>query len=115
MHLLRLSWGLFLTLIAVTSWRGAGRQIEFIRNGNDAPLGKYPFFVGIHIRAYGLICGGTLVHPSGVVLTVRKKHKIEAIFSFISQNQPPNLILFMIRLVIVAILDTAACHCSCLR
>ena len=70
-HLLRLSWGLFLTLIAVTSWRGAGRQIEFIRNGNDAPLGKYPFFVGIHVRAYGLICGGTLVHPSGVVLTVR--------------------------------------------
>lgn len=40
-----------------------------IRNGTDAPVGRYPFFVGLHVRAFGLICGGTLVHPN-VVLTV---------------------------------------------
>jgi cytochrome c-type biogenesis protein CcmE len=48
-----------------------GQQIDFIRHGTDAPAGKYPYFVGIHIRSYGLICGGTLIHPSGTVLTVR--------------------------------------------
>lgn len=40
----------------------------FIQNGTDAPPGKYPFFVGLHVRGYGLICGGTLIHRN-VVLT----------------------------------------------
>jgi hypothetical protein len=39
-----------------------------IQNGTDAPPGKYPFFVGLNVRGYGLICGGTLIHRN-VVLT----------------------------------------------
>jgi hypothetical protein len=46
----------------------AGASDLFIQNGTDAPPGKYPFFVGLYVRGYGLICGGTLIHRN-VVLT----------------------------------------------
>ena len=57
------------TMVSWTRERSNKHVIEFIRNGTDASPHKYPFFVGLHVRTYGLICGGTLVHPL-VVLTV---------------------------------------------
>lgn len=58
-----------LFLLLLLCWVKIVEADLFIQNGTDALPGKYPFFVGLHVRGYGLICGGTLIHPN-VVLTV---------------------------------------------
>jgi secreted trypsin-like serine protease len=57
------------TMVSWTRERSNKHLIDFIRNGTDASPNQYPFFVGLHVRTYGLVCGGTLVRPL-VILTV---------------------------------------------
>lgn len=61
----------FLILVAIVTLQMYRRNapVKFITGGTDAPPEKYKFFAGLHVRGFGLICGGTLIHPS-VVLTV---------------------------------------------
>mmetsp|Transcript_26576 Transcript_26576/g.40213 ORF Transcript_26576/g.40213 Transcript_26576/m.40213 type:complete len:266 (+) Transcript_26576:212-1009(+) len=55
------------TIVALQIYR-RNVTVSFITGGTDAPPEKYKFFAGLHVRGFGLICGGTLIHPS-VVLT----------------------------------------------